>query len=154
MSVTQVEEADMARRWIVLLLAISLSLAVVPLAAAGKDGNGGKGKLKFELVGTVSAVDGVVGLTVHVKAGSKRVKSFRGSDLRLVMAPGARVRVVSAAGRTTATLADIPVGAKVKVRGRVDRSDPANLAYVALGVKARVPAALAVSPLPSSSLVK
>jgi len=43
---------------------------------------------------------------------------------------------VTAKGCKTATLADVPVGARVEVRGRVDSSDPANLVYVALDVKA------------------
>ena len=133
----------MAKRWIVLLLAVALALAVVPLAAAGNGGGAGKGKLRFELVGTVSVVDGAAGpMTVNVKAVNKPVKSFRGNDLQLVVDPGARLCVVTAEGCTTATLAVVPLGAKVKVRGRVDRSgsDPANLVYVALDVKARVAA--------------
>jgi hypothetical protein len=138
----------MAKGWIVLLLAVALALAVVPLAAAGNHAGGGKGKLKFELVGTVSAVDGAASLTVKVKAGSKPVKSFRGRDLRLVVGPGARARIVTAEGCTTALLADVPVGARVKVRGRVNRADPANLVYVTLDVKARV----AAEPTPEPSL--
>jgi len=128
----------MAKRWIVLLLALALALTVAPLAAAGTDGGGGKGKLKFELVGTVAAVDAAASkLTVKVKSGSKPVKAFRGLDLALVVDPGARVRIVTADGCITATLADVPVGAKVEVRGRVDDTDPLNLVYVALDVKAR-----------------
>ena len=140
----------MAKRWIVLLLALALALTVAPLAAAGADGGGGKGKLKFELVGTVSAVDADAGLmTVFVKAGSKPVKSFRGGDLQLVVDPGAVVRVVTAEGCITATLADVPVGAKVEVRGLVDSTDPAKLVYVALDVKARVAANPSSPPSPS-----
>jgi len=140
----------MAKRWIVLLLALALALTVAPLAAAGADGGGGKGKLKFELVGTVVAVDAAAGLmTVNVKAGNKPVKAFRGSDLPLVVDLGARVRIVTADGCTTATLADVPVGAKVEVRGRVDNTDPLNLVYVALDVKARAAADPSPSPSPS-----
>ena len=129
----------MVKKWIVLLLVVGLGLAVVPLAVAGN--GGGKGKLKFQLVGTVSAVDAAAGLmTVNVKAGSKPVKSFCGSDLPLVVDPGARVRIVTAEGCVTATLADVPVGAKVEVGGRVDDADPANLVYVALDVKAKAAA--------------
>ena len=136
----------MAKRWIVLLLALALALVVVPLAAAG-NGGGAKGKLKFELVGTVSAVDVDAGvLTVNVKAGNKPVKSFLGSDLPLVVDPAARVRVVTDKGCKTATLADVPVGAKVEVRGRVDDVDPANLVYVALDVKAKAAAEPSSSP--------
>jgi len=141
----------MAKRWIVLLLALALALAVAPLAAAGNGGGGdkGKGKLKFELVGTVVAVHGATGLTVNVKAGNKPVKAWRGKDLPLVVDPDARVRVVTAEGCTPATLAEVPLGAKVKVRGRVDRSDPAKLVYVALDVKARPAAEPAPEPPPS-----
>ena len=127
----------MAKRWIVLFLAVALALAVAPLAAAGNGGGAGKGALKFELTGTVSAVDSAARLlTVKVKNGNKPVKSFCGSDLPLVVDPSASVRIVTAKGCKTATLADVPVGARVEVRGRVDSSDPANLVYVALDVKA------------------
>lgn len=141
----------MAKGWIVLLLALALALAVAPLAAAGNGGGGdkGKGKLKFELVGTVVAVDAAAGLTVNVKSGNKPVKPFRGNDLLLVVAPGARVRVVTAEGCTPATLAEVPVGARVKVRGRVDCSDPAKLMYVALDIKARPASEPAPEPPPS-----
>ena len=141
----------MAKRWIVLLLALALALAVAPLAAAGNGGGGdkGKGKLKFELVGTVVAIDGATGLTVKVKAGNKPVKPWRGKDLPLVVDSAARVCVVTAEGCTPATLAEVPVGARVKVRGRVDRADPANLLYVALDIKARPAPEPVPEPLPS-----
>lgn len=141
----------MAKKWVVLALLVALALAVVPLAAAGNGGGGAKGKLKFELVGTVSAVYGDTGLTVKVKAGNKPVKSFRGSDLPLVVDPGARIRIVTAEGCVTATLAEVPVGAKVKVRGRVDSAGTANRVYVALDVKARVAAEPEPEPTPSPS---
>jgi len=128
-----------AKRWIVLLLALALALAVVSLAAAGNGGDRGKGKLKFELVGTVTHV-GDTGLTVKSKAGSKPVKSYRGSELPLVLGEGARVRIVTAEGCRTTTLAEVPLDARVKVRGRVDRTDPAKLVYIALDVKARAAA--------------
>ena len=117
-------------------------------AAGGRGRGGGKGKLKFALVGTVVAVDGATGLTVKVKAGNKPVKPWRGKDLPLVVDSAARVRVVTAEGCTPVALADVPVGARVKVRGRVDRADPANLLYVALDVKARVAADPSPSPSP------
>jgi len=44
---------------------------------------------------------------------------------------------VTGEGCITATLADVPVGATVQVRGRVDGADPASLVEVALDVKAR-----------------
>ena len=132
-----------------LVLAVALALAVVPLAAAGNGGGGGgggrdkgKGKLKFELVGTVSAVVAVSDettptvLMVEVKACNKPLKAFRGQMLEFD-APGARVRIVIAKGCIKGTLADVPVGTRVKARGRVDRTDPANPMYVALDIKAQ-----------------
>ena len=134
----------MAKRWIVLVLAVALALAVVPLATASNGGGGdkGKGKLKFELVGTVSAINDASSeatLTVFVKAGNRPVKEFRHGELELVVAEGARVRIVTAEGCTTATLAEVRAlwGAKVKVRGRVDRSTPGSPVYIALDIKAR-----------------
>jgi hypothetical protein len=87
---------------------------------------------------------------VNVKAGSKPVKAFRGKDLSLVVDPGARLRIVSAEGCKTATLAQVRAlpGANVKVRGRVDGSNPASLVFVALDVKARAAADPEPSPPP------
>jgi hypothetical protein len=147
----------MAKRWTLLLLAVALGLAVVPLAAAGNGGGGDKGKdkLKFELVGTVSPVNAVISetsettLTVNVKAGSKSVKWARGHDLLLVVRSDTRVRIVTAEGCKTATLAQVRalVGARVKVRGRVNGPKSAPV-YVALDIKAR---AAKPSPPPSPS---
>jgi len=146
----------MAKRWIVLLLAVAVALAVVPLAAAGNGGGGdrGKGKLKFNLVGTVSAVNDVSSettLTVYVKAGNKPVKKFRRGELELVVAEAARVRIVTAEGCKTATLAQVRAlwGAKVKVRGTIDRTtDPAT--FIAVWIKAKtMPTPEPSSPLPS-----
>jgi hypothetical protein len=147
----------MAKRWFVLVLAVALALAVVPLAAASSGGGGdkGKGKLKFELVGTLSAVgvaDGATGettLTVNVKAGNKPVKWSRGQDLPLVVPADTRVRVVTAEGCKTMKLADVPVGAQVKVRGLVKGLElpKPDRVYVALNIKARG-AAEPAPPLP------
>ena len=144
----------MAKRWIVLLLAVALALAVVPLAAAG-NGGGGKGKLKFNLVGTVvgvAAPDSTVTpatpgmLTVKVKAGTKTVRAFRGADLKMNVAPAARVRLVIGEGCVDGTLADLVQGMKVKVRGRIDRTtDPA--AFIAVWIKAK----MMLTPEPSSA---
>ena len=138
------------KRWSVAVLVTVLALAVVPLATAGS-GGAAKGKSKFNLVGTVVAVDATAGsLTVRVKAGTKTVKAFRGADLALVVDPAARVRLVTAAGCVAALLGDVPVGAKVKVRGRIDRTDPAAPVpvYVALCVKAKVLVAPEPAPTP------
>lgn len=144
----------MAKRWIVLLLAVALALAVVPLAAAGPGNHWAKGKLKFNLVGTVvgvgasnstvtSATPGM--LTVKVKAGTKTVRAFRGADLKMNV-DTARVRLVSGEGCVDGTLADLVQGMKVKVRGRIDRTtDPAT--FIAVWIKAKT----MPTPEPSSA---
>lgn len=113
------------KKWIVLAVIAALALTVAPLAMAGH-GKGHKwahGKSKFQLVGKVSAVDAVTGtLTVKVKSGTKTIRAFRGSDLELSLADGAKVRLIVDGEAVPATLADLAVGAKVKVGGTIDRS--------------------------------
>jgi hypothetical protein len=129
------------KKWLVLALVVALALAVVPLALAGGGGEkAGKarGKAKFNLVGKVVAADAEAAtLTVHVKSGTKTVRAYRGADLALVVDSDARVRLVTAEGVAVVTLADLPVGAKVKVRGTIDRSDPAAPMYRARFVQAK-----------------
>jgi len=121
----------MAKRWIVLLLAIAVALAVVPLATAGPGGGWAHGKKKFNLVGTVvgvtvpdSTATPATTLTVYVKAGTKTVRAARGANLTMNVDPAARVRIVTAEGCKTATLAQVRAlwGAKVKVRGTIEAS--------------------------------
>jgi len=147
----------MAKRWIVLLLAVALALAVVPLAAAGPGNHWAHGKNKFNLVGTVvgvsvpdpTATPATPGLLmVKVKAGTKTVKAFRGQGLTLTLTvdPAARVRLVTDEGCVDGTLADLVQGMKVKVRGRIDRTtDPA--AFIAVWIKAK----MMLTPEPSSA---
>ena len=125
----------MAKRWIVLLLAVALALAVVPLAAAGNGGGGiAKGKAKFCLVGTVVSTlaateTSPATLTVMVKAGTrsargvtKSVKKWRGEEMTVNVDVNTKIRLVTADGCTTVPLADIPLNAKVKVRGTIKDS--------------------------------
>jgi len=145
------------RKWIVVALALALALAVVPLALAHPGGGGAKGKNKFNLVGTVVSValpDATATptpgmLTVKVKAGTKTVKSVLDSTrlLGLVVDPAARVRIVTAEGCKTATLAKVRAlsGAKVKVRGTIEAS-----VFTAKWIKAKMmPTPEPSSPLPS-----
>ena len=120
----------MAKRWIVLLLAVAVALAVVPLATAGPGGGWAHGKKKFNLVGTVVAPDATAGtLTVKVKAGTrsargvtKSVKKWRGEEMTVNVDVNTKIRLVTADGCTTVPLADIPLNAKVKVRGTIKDS--------------------------------
>lgn len=144
----------MTKKWIVAaMLVVALALAVTPLAAAAGKGSGhkvAKGKSKFNLVGTVSAIaaDGST-LTAKVKAGTKTVRTFRGADLTLAVDPAAKIRLVTEEGCIAVTLADIPVGVKVKIRGFIDRTDPENVKFIATLVKAKAPA---VVPVPEPTL--
>jgi len=124
-------------RWILVALVVALGLALVPLALA-HPGGAAKGNVKFEAVGKVTAVDGTaMALTVKVKAGTKTIKAFRGTGVLMTVAPTATVRVAIAHKRLrAATLADAAVGARVKVRGTIDRTDPANPVFTVTNVKA------------------
>ena len=136
-------------RWIVVALVVALCLALVPLALARSGGGGAKGKVKFEAVGKVTAVDGTaMTLTVKVKAGTKTIKALRGTEVPMTVASTAKVRVAIAhKWLRGATLADVAVGARVKVRGTIsiDSSDPANpvKVFTVKNVKAWQPTAVA-----------
>ncbi len=107
-------------KWIIVALVVALCLALVPLALA-RSGGAAKGKVKFEAVGKVTAVDGTaMTLTVKVKAGTKTIKALRGTEVPMTVAPAAKVRVAIAhKWLHGATLADVAVGARVKVRGTI-----------------------------------
>jgi hypothetical protein len=146
----------MAKRWIVLLLAVAVALAVVPLATAGPGGGWAHGKKKFNLVGTVVPVPDPTGplpttLTVYVKAGTKTVRAARGANLTINVDPAARVRLVKIGqGCVDGTLADLVQGMKVKVRGTIDRTDPNAPVFTAKWIKAKtMPTPEPSSPLPS-----
>jgi hypothetical protein len=143
------------KKWILMLtLALAVALAVAPLAAAkGGALKNGKGKAKFNLVGTVTAVDPGGALTVKVKAGTKTVKKYRGYELSL-MAGQAAFRLVTPEGCLVASLADLEgqVGAKVKVRGVIDRSDPENVLFLASWVKVKA-LPIVVDPAPDPEAV-
>ncbi len=135
------------RKWLVTAaLALVFVLAAAPLAGAGKDaGKGGgqaKGKAKFNLIGIVvtAAGGGESGsLTVKVKAGTKTVRKYIDEELTMAVDPDAKIRLVTEDGCQTVELGDIPAGAKVKVRGHMDRDDPDNPAFIADFVKAKAP---------------
>ena len=139
------------KKWIVLVMVAVLAMAVTPLALAG-NGHGHKhanGKTKFQLVGTVS-MDPVEGtLTVTVKSGTKTVKAFResGEPMPIVVTAGTKIRLIVDGEAVAVDLGQLGVGAKVKIGGTIDRTDPDALVYTAVRVLAH-PAPVVVEPLP------
>ena len=139
-------------RWILVALVVALCLAVTPPALAHP--GAAKGKVKFEAVGKVTAVDGpAMTLSVKVKAGTKTIMALRGAEVPMIVAPTAKVRVAIAhEWLSGATLAKVAVGAKVKVRGTfiVDKTtDPADplKVFTVTGIRAWQAAAVS-APTP------
>ncbi len=124
------------KRWFVVAAVAAPILALVPLALAG-NGKGqskghGWGHGKFQLQGTVVSADPATStLVVLVKAGSKQVKSYRGLELTLTVAAGARIFADNSDTAPPLTLADVFPGAVVHVGGTIDRTDPAAPVYLA-----------------------
>jgi len=137
------------KKVLLVVFVVALALTLAPLAVAGApDGGGWKhGKAKFNLVGTVTAVDATATdtaagmVTIKVKAGTKTVRAFRGKEERMRVALNAKVWLLTEDGRVAITLAQVPVDAKVKARGIVDRrTDPANPRFVITDLKVKAPA--------------
>jgi len=135
------------KRLLLIAAVAALALTLVPLAVAGAPGGGWKhGKAKFNLVGTVVAVDanatdttaGTV--TVKVKAGTRTVRAFRGKEATMTVLLSAKVRLLTGDGAVAITLAEVPVNGKVKVRGIIDRTDPAAPVFIVKDLKVRAPA--------------
>lgn len=141
------------KRTLALLAALAVVLVLVPLALAG-NGHGNShgwahGKSKFQLNGRLVSVDPGTGtLVVLVRTGSKTVKSFRGQELSLVVAPDARIVDGSAEEDATITLADIVPDCRVHVGGRIDLTDPANPVFVAGKIIVQRWPAVAPEPTP------
>ena len=143
------------KKVLLIVCVVALALTLAPLAVAGApDGGGWKhGKAKFNLVGAVTAVDATATdvaagtVTIKVKAGTKTVRAFRGKEEVMRVALDAKVWLLTEDGRVAITLADVPVGAKVKARGIVDRStDPANPRFVIKDLKVKAPAEATTTP--------
>jgi len=143
------------KKWIVVALVVALALSAASLAVAksGKPGVVARGKLKYNLVGKVAAVDaGAAILTAHVTSGTKTVKAWRHKNLVLVVDAKAVLRLMTKRGLVKVTLANIPQYAQVKVRGFIDRTDPSAIVYHATFVQARAVPAHTPTPSPSPSV--
>ena len=101
------------RRLLPVIIIAALALTLVPLALAGGQGGGGwkHGKAKFNLVGTVTAVDAAEGtVTIKVKSGTKTVRAFRGKEPTMNVAAAAKIRLLAEDEAVAIPLADVPVG--------------------------------------------
>jgi hypothetical protein len=140
------------KKVLLIVVVAALALTLVPLAIAGGHGGWKHGKSKFNLVGSVTAVDATATetaagtVTIKVKAGTKTVRAFRGLDATMTVALNARVRLLTEDGAVAITLAEVPFPAKVKVRGTVDRTDPANPVFVIKDLKVKAPAEEPATP--------
>jgi hypothetical protein len=134
------------KKLLLIVVVAALALTLAPLALAGGPGHGGwkHGKAKFNLVGVVvtkSVADTTVDpaalstITIKVKAGTKTVRACRGKEATMNVAPGAKVWMLTRDGAVAKTLADVPDGARVKVRGTIDRTDPANPVFTIKNLK-------------------
>lgn len=151
----------MKRKSFVLAIVTLIALVVVvpfTLAAAGSGGTAVKPPVKskpFLAKGTVVAVDATAGtLLVTVAKGSHNVKPLVGTDVTFTLAAASHIfaRTIGPNGRVhlnPATLADVTVGSKVNINGRVDRTDPSAPVYVARHIVARLAPAPIPSPEPS-----
>jgi hypothetical protein len=134
------------KKLLLIVVVAAVALALVPLAAAGGHHGGWKhGKAKFNLVGTVTAVDATATdtaagtLTITVKAGTKTVRAFRGKEAVMRVALDAKVWLLTEEGRVAIKLADVPFPAKVKVRGTIDRADPLAPVFTVKDLKVKAP---------------
>jgi hypothetical protein len=132
------------RRLLPVIIIAALALTLVPLALAGGQGGGGwkHGKAKFNLVGTITAVDAAEGtVTIKVKSGTKTVRVFRGKEPTMNVAAAAKIRLLAEDEAVAIPLADVPVGGKVKARGIIDRTDPAAPVFTVRDLKVKAPPA-------------
>jgi len=133
----------------VLAIVAAIALVVVPLAiaAGGQDGNAAQAPAKskpFLAQGTVVSVD-LTNMTmlVTVARGSHNMKSLFGKDVPFTLAPGSHIfaRTVGRHGKVHfkhATLAQVTIGSRVNINGRVDRSVPDAPVYLARHIVVRL----------------
>jgi hypothetical protein len=103
------------KRWMLFVLVFGLLLSIVsPAMAAGPGGPRGR----FALAGKITAIgDGTV--TVKVLAGNKLVKPYVGQELTVTVTDSTRFLLKEGTAVTPITLADLKVGDKVSVNGRL-----------------------------------
>jgi hypothetical protein len=135
---------------VILIVAVAaLALTIAPLAASAQGKAHKRGHLKFNLVGVVSQdfvpftveQDGTItpasDIMIHVKAGTKTVRAFRGDDVTMGFAPNARILWIGHGKAKRIGLEQISPGAKVKARGIIDRRDAENPVFTIKNLKVR-----------------
>jgi hypothetical protein len=140
------------KKLLLFVVVAALALTLVPLALAGAPGGGGwkHGKAKFNLVGKVTAVDATAGtVTIKVKAGTKTVRAFRGTDKMMTVAAEARILWLADGEATVITLDQVQVGARVKARGVVDRTNPTDPVLTIRHLKVHQPPVEEPTPPPA-----
>jgi hypothetical protein len=143
MTTHRTKEVVEMKKLLLIVIVAALALTLVPLAVAGGPGHGGwkHGKAKFNLVGKVTAVDATAGtVTIKVKAGTKTVRAFRGQEATMGFTAAAKIWLLTDPKATAIAVGDVPVGARVKARGVIDRTDPADPVFTIKNLK--------VHPLP------
>jgi hypothetical protein len=154
------KEVVVVKKVLLIVVVAALALTLVPLAIAGAPGGGGwkHGKAKFNLVGAVTAVGvadttvdpaAVSTITIKVKAGTRTVRAFRGADATMTVALDAKIRLLTEDGAVVITLDQVPLGAKVKARGTIDRSLPDAPVFIIRDLKVKAPPAEPTTPPPA-----
>lgn len=135
------------RKLIVLIAALAVVLAVVPVAVAGNGSQNGKGpghearNVKYSITGTVTAVDTEANtLTVKIRKANRRARAYRGEEVALNVTDATRLyqRTVERT-RVTITLADFSVGDRISSVGKLDKSDKTAPVFTAKRITLRLP---------------
>ena len=119
------------KKWLIVLSTlVALSLLAAPLTLAGDAGGDkagkAKGKAKFQCEATVVSVDAATGaLVVTVKSGTKTIKAYLGKQIPgLQIGPEAKLVDATVHPSVPLTLDKLVFGARVRLRGTIDRSQP------------------------------
>ena len=97
---------------IVLIVLSMLAVATIPAMAAKG------GKQKFELAGTITAIDTTAKtITVHVVQANKKAKSYKGLELTIYTLVDTKYFELTPDGRLPKTFEDLLVGQAVRVKG-------------------------------------
>jgi len=139
------------KRLLLIVVVAALALTLAPLAVAGGPGGWKHGHLKFNLIGSVTAVAvapapdpaapdaGPVALstiTIKVKAGS-HIKGIKRTEKTFDVAADAKVWQLTEDGAVAMTLADVAAGDRVKVRGKITKAEDGSKVYTITSIKYR-----------------